>query len=169
MSRQVLSTNKSLRNRGDQITLGTSLPSIISVQLASAILRLDTADAMNTQFDDRVRVPSELSVVIMTIEIRTEPLSQEVNGHHGTGHEIATHVAAAVHQGKQPADGVSQTGVKVEDAQSQPQNDGAQRDHYSVFTGAQKRAIIISGSVLTLVSFMGSTMYYPALNQACSQ
>ena len=105
----------------------------------------------------------------MTIEIRTEPLSQEVNRQYSTGHEIATHVAAAVHQEKQPADGVSQTGVKVEDTQSQSQNDGAQRDYYSVFTGVQKRAIIISGSVLTLVSFMGSTMYYPALNQACSQ
>ena len=105
----------------------------------------------------------------MTTEIRTEPLPQKVNGHHGTGHAIATHVAAAVHQGKQPADGVSQTGIKVEDAQSQSQNDGAQRDHYSVFTVGQKRAIIISGSVLTLASLMGSTMYYPALNQACSQ
>lgn len=48
---------------------------------------------------------------------------------------------------------------------SQARKDTAQSGRYSVFTTPQKRAIIVSASVLTLVSYMGSTMYYPALNQ----
>lgn len=39
-------------------------------------------------------------------------------------------------------------------------------DPYSVFSTGQKRAIILSGSVIGLVTYIGSTIYYPALNQA---
>lgn len=39
-------------------------------------------------------------------------------------------------------------------------------DPYSVFSTGQKRAIILSGSVIGLATYMGSTIYYPALNQA---
>ncbi|KAG4027607.1 hypothetical protein MFRU_028g00290 [Monilinia fructicola] len=37
--------------------------------------------------------------------------------------------------------------------------------HYSVFTGLQKRAIILSASFMGLLSFMGSSIYFPAVNQ----
>ncbi|KAJ4145919.1 hypothetical protein LMH87_004750 [Akanthomyces muscarius] len=36
---------------------------------------------------------------------------------------------------------------------------------YSVFTGLQKRAIILSASFMGLLSFMGSSIYFPAVNQ----
>lgn len=39
--------------------------------------------------------------------------------------------------------------------------------HYSVFTGLQKRAIILSASFMGLLSFMGSSIYFPAVNQVC--
>ncbi|KAI3339398.1 major facilitator superfamily domain-containing protein [Ustulina deusta] len=37
--------------------------------------------------------------------------------------------------------------------------------HYSVFTGLQKRAIILSASFMGLLSFMASSIYFPAINQ----
>ena len=56
MLRQVLSKNTSLRNRQDEMTLGISLPIIVVVQSALAILRLDIVAATNAQFDDPVQV-----------------------------------------------------------------------------------------------------------------
>lgn len=38
---------------------------------------------------------------------------------------------------------------------------------YSVFTGLEKRAIILSASFMGLLSFMGSSIYFPAVNQVC--
>ena len=37
--------------------------------------------------------------------------------------------------------------------------------YYSVFTESQKRAIILSGSFFGLLSYMSSSIFYPALNQ----
>lgn len=39
--------------------------------------------------------------------------------------------------------------------------------NFSVFTVAQKRAIVLSGSLIGLLSPMSGTIYYPALNSVC--
>lgn len=39
-------------------------------------------------------------------------------------------------------------------------------ERYSVFTVPQKRAIILSSSSVGLLSYMSSSIYYPAVNQA---
>lgn len=36
---------------------------------------------------------------------------------------------------------------------------------YSVFTVPQKRAIVLSGSFIGLMSYMSGSIYYPAINQ----
>lgn len=68
-------------------------------------------------------------------------------------------VVAGVIVESQPVENKEQ--IKVSEDDSPPPRP------YSLFTNNQKRLIIISGSFLTLVSYMGSTMYYPALNQVC--
>jgi hypothetical protein len=36
---------------------------------------------------------------------------------------------------------------------------------YSVFTGSQKRAIVLSSSIIAMISYMSSSIFYPAVNQ----
>lgn len=40
--------------------------------------------------------------------------------------------------------------------------------HYSVFTETQKQAIVFSGSFFGLLSYMNSSIFYPAINQVCT-
>ena len=73
------------------------------------------------------------------------------------------------------SDNSSSTGADVNEKSQQPHDDeqitiaatveSPPSRPYSLFSNNQKRLIIVSGSFLTLVSYMGSTMYYPALNQ----
>lgn len=50
--------------------------------------------------------------------------------------------------------------------ESDVRQDTEQTGYYSVFTVPQKRAIILSGSFLGLLSYMSSSIFYPAVNQA---
>ena len=73
---------------------------------------------------------------------------------------------------------VQENGIKaaegIEDnmAHATPTTPGSQAvadpaRQYSVFTGSQKRAIILFASFMGLLSFMGSSIYFPAVNQVC--
>lgn len=46
--------------------------------------------------------------------------------------------------------------------------DAEPKKPYSVFTVPQKRAIILSGSFIAMLSYMSSSIFYPAVDQACT-
>jgi hypothetical protein len=46
--------------------------------------------------------------------------------------------------------------------------DAEPKKPYSVFTVPQKRAIILSGSFIAMLSYMSSSIFYPAVDQVCT-
>lgn len=79
----------------------------------------------------------------------------------GTSGECAEVTGSKPDQGVQDAMALSTPTTPVMQA------DAEQARPYSVFTGLQKRAIILSASFMGLLSFMGSSIYFPAVNQVC--